>query len=180
MAERWETINYRISNEGYRPEHSSSGYCDACNLPMCLRACNNPPDAENPAYNYMRGPDQQWAWYENRLVKIYSKGLWFDSQFHHKDNAPTENKDQAEDTLKDYKERLQALDKATVRRMIEGKESTMADDQKLDLKAEEDADKKMVDGWPEIKQAIVYFYLHASGQMNLEKAKRVIAKARND
>ncbi len=59
------------------------------------------------------------------------------------------------------------------------KESTMApDEQKIDLKAQEDDAKRIVDSWPEIRQAVVYFYLNASGKMDLEKAKRVIAKAR--
>ncbi len=59
------------------------------------------------------------------------------------------------------------------------KESTMAPDkQKIDLKAQEDDAKRIVDSWPEIRQAVVYFYLNASGKMDLEKAKRVIAKAR--
>ncbi len=61
------------------------------------------------------------------------------------------------------------------------KEGTVAlDDQKINLKVEEDDDKRMVDGWPEIRRAVVYFYLNASGKMDLEKAKRIIAKARND
>lgn len=61
------------------------------------------------------------------------------------------------------------------------KESTMApDEQKTDLTAEEDNAKRLADSWPEIRQAVIYFYLNASGQMDLDKAKRVIAKARGD
>ena len=75
MSELWQTVKQKMERESYRPDHSLQGYCDACNLPGCLRSMvDMPADAENPFWNYLRGPDNQWEWEnDHRKVKRTTK-----------------------------------------------------------------------------------------------------------
>ncbi len=58
--DRWTKVKYKMDHEGYRPKHVEGwGYCDACNLPTCLRRFYG-PNAENPFYDYLRKSDKAY------------------------------------------------------------------------------------------------------------------------
>lgn len=75
MSERWQEVHKKL-HEGYRPEHrgKEAGYCDACNLPACLRYVGYGMEVENPYYNHLRGPHEQWKYQGDKIVRKPSPG----------------------------------------------------------------------------------------------------------